>query len=90
VRCPDATAISFVAKVQGEVFANFQAVKTLQYYAELIVWPARTNSLWTVLLMSQKMTRMLVNLLLTCRAFFGLGEFGLSVKGSSFLPRKPV
>jgi hypothetical protein len=36
----DATTSSFVAKSPSEVFAHF--------HVELRVWPARTNSLWTV------------------------------------------
>jgi hypothetical protein len=44
VRCHDATASSSVGKVRGE--AQFHSDhKTSQYYAELTVWPARTNSL---------------------------------------------
>jgi hypothetical protein len=51
----------------------------------LTVWSARTNSLWTVPLMSKKMMSMLLTLLFVCVTFFGLGEFGLSVYGSCFL-----
>jgi hypothetical protein len=37
------------------------------------LWPARTNSLWTVPLISKKIMCMLF----TCLAIFGLSEFGL-------------
>jgi hypothetical protein len=40
--------------------------KTSQQYAELNVSSARTNSLWTILLMSKKMMIMLLTLLFTC------------------------
>jgi hypothetical protein len=33
--------------------------KTSQQYTELLVWPTRTNSLWTIPLMSKKMMSML-------------------------------
>jgi hypothetical protein len=42
-------------------------LKTSQQYMELTVWHARTNSL-----VSKKMMSMLLILLLTCLAFFGL------------------
>jgi hypothetical protein len=79
VRCCDATASSFVAKVQVEVLAHFlcRHHKMSQQYAELTVWPAWKNSLWTIPLMPKKMMSMLLTLLLTCLAIFGLGEFGL-------------
>jgi hypothetical protein len=49
VRCRYAISRSFVAKVLREVLATFSvAVKGHSSIAELIVWPARTNSLWTV------------------------------------------
>jgi hypothetical protein len=41
VSCRHATASTFVTKVLGEVFANFQAFAV--NYQELIVWPDRTN-----------------------------------------------
>jgi hypothetical protein len=50
------------------------------------VWPARTNSLWTIPLMSKKMMSMHLTLRFTCLSFFSLGEFWLSVYCSSFLP----
>jgi hypothetical protein len=84
VRCHDATASSFVAKVQGEVFAHFHT--KLQQYVELTVWPARTNYLRTISSMPKKMMSMLLTLLFTGLAFFGLSQFGLSVYGSYFLP----
>jgi hypothetical protein len=37
--------------------------------------------------MSTKMMSMLLTLLFTCLAFFGLGEFGPFMYGSNFLPR---
>jgi hypothetical protein len=92
VRCRDATASSFVV----EVFATFSRSrrKASQQYAELTVWTARTNSLWTILLMSNKMMRMLLTSLLTCLAFFGLPltEHAIQtlVYGSCFLPRTLV
>jgi hypothetical protein len=64
--------------------------KKPQYYTELTVRPAKTNSLWTISLMSKKAMSMLLTLLFTCLAFFGLDEFGLSVYGSCFLPRMLV
>jgi hypothetical protein len=41
-----------------------------QKYAELTVWPARTNPLWTIPLMSKKIMNMLLTLRFTCLAFF--------------------
>jgi hypothetical protein len=40
--------------------------------------------------MSKKVMNMLLTLLFICVAFFGLGQFGLSVYGSCFLPRTLV
>jgi hypothetical protein len=40
---------------------------------ELTVWPARTNSLWTIPLTTKK----IMSMLLTYPTFFDLGEFGL-------------
>jgi hypothetical protein len=57
------------------------------FHAELTVWPARTKSLRTILLMSKKIMSMLLTLLFTCLGFFGLGKFGLSVYGLYFLSR---
>jgi hypothetical protein len=78
MHCRDATASSSVTKVQGKVFAHFHAVAvTVVHGMELTVWPARTNSLWTIPLMSKKMMSMLLTLLFTCLTFFSLGEFAL-------------
>jgi hypothetical protein len=49
--------------------------KTSEKCTELTLWPTRTNSLRTIPLMSNKMMSMLLTLLFTCLAFFGLGEF---------------
>jgi hypothetical protein len=44
VRCCDATASSFVAKIRGENFAHFQAVAVkVTEVCGISVWPARTN-----------------------------------------------
>jgi len=40
-------------------------------------WPVGTNSLCTIPLMSKKVIIMLLRLLFTCLAFFGLGDMGL-------------
>jgi hypothetical protein len=64
----DAIASSPVPKVWGKVLAHFH--KTLQQYAELTVWLARINSLWTIPLMSNKMMSMLLTLFLVSLDFF--------------------
>jgi hypothetical protein len=46
--------------------------------------------LWTIPSMSMKMMSMLLTLIFNCLAFFGLGEFGLSMYGSCSLPRTLV
>jgi hypothetical protein len=40
--------------------------------------------------MSKKMMNILLTLLFTCVAFFGLGEFGVSMSGSCYIPRTLV
>jgi hypothetical protein len=47
VRCRDANASSFVAKVRGEIFANFHAdaMECQGSFRALTVWPVWTNSL---------------------------------------------
>jgi hypothetical protein len=83
--CCDETASSSVAKVQEEVFAHFHAVAVRRNSSacqdELFV----NNTLD-----EKKMMSMLLTFLSTCLAFFGLGECGLSVYGSCFLPRTHV
>jgi hypothetical protein len=44
---------------------------------EFAILPVRTNSSWTIPLMSKKIMNMLLTLLFTCLASFGLYEFGL-------------
>jgi hypothetical protein len=61
---------------------------TSQKHAELTVWPARTNSLYTTSLMSKKMMSMLLTLPRTSLALLGLGEFGFSVYCSCFFPER--
>jgi hypothetical protein len=74
-----------VAKARGEVFANFHAV-VVKSHGSMRNWlfglPRRIMPL-----MWKKIMSMLLTLLFTCLAFFGLSEFGLSVYGSCFLPR---
>jgi hypothetical protein len=64
--------------------------KTSQEYAEFTLRPARANSLRTIPLMSKKIPTMLLTLFFTCLTFLGLGEFGLSMYNSCFLPRMLV
>jgi uncharacterized PurR-regulated membrane protein YhhQ (DUF165 family) len=87
VRCRDATVISFVAKVLGEVFAHVYAC-TVRRHSSMQNWflSAKTNYLWIAPLMSNKIMSMLLTLLFTRLAFLGLGEFGLSVYGSLSTP----
>jgi hypothetical protein len=44
--------------------------RTSQQYAELTVWSARTNSLWTIPLQWKKMMSMLLTVLFTCLDIF--------------------
>jgi hypothetical protein len=77
--------------VPGKAFAHFHCRrKTSRQYAELTVWPARMNSLRTILFKSKKIMSMLLISVFICLALFGLGEFGLTVYGSCFLPRTLV
>jgi hypothetical protein len=90
VSCHNATGSSGFAEVRGKVFAHFHShCKTLQQYVEPIVWPARATSLRTTLEI-KKIISMFLTLFFICFAFFGLGEFRLSVHGSRFLPRTLV
>jgi hypothetical protein len=89
VRCCDATASYFVAKVRGEVFAHFNAVAVERNSSMRTVWPTGESLLWTVTFLSKKMMSMLLTFFI-CLAFSGLGEFELSVYGSCFLPRMLV
>jgi hypothetical protein len=45
-------------------FSNSRREKS-QYYEELTVWPARTESLWTISLISKKIMNILLTLLLS-------------------------
>jgi hypothetical protein len=88
VRYRDARVSSFVAKVREEVFARFHAA-AVKRHSRMWNWlfglPGRIlskHSPW----FSKKIMNMLLALLFTCLAFFGLGEFGLSVYGSLSFP----
>jgi hypothetical protein len=59
--------------------------KTSQKHAELTAWPARTNYLWAIPLMSKKIMSMLFTSLFTYLDFFSLGEFVRTVYGSCYL-----
>jgi hypothetical protein len=72
--CRDATASYFVAKVRSEVFA------------ELTIWPARTNSLWIIPSLSKKIDEYALDV--SC--LFCLCEFELSIFGLCFPPRTLV
>jgi hypothetical protein len=72
MRCRDATTSSFVVKVCGEIFARSRS-KASQQCAELTAWPARTNYLWTIALMSKKVMSMLLTFFSTSLAFFCFG-----------------
>jgi hypothetical protein len=82
----------FRLQISGRSICTFSRShrKTSQQYAQLTVWPASTNSLWTIPLMSKKMMSMRFTLFSTCLTFFGLGKFGFFVYGSCFLLRTPV
>jgi hypothetical protein len=54
--------------------------RTSQLYMELTVWTVRTNSLWIFPLMSKKMMSMLLILLFTCLAVFGLPVPSMPIK----------
>jgi hypothetical protein len=73
VRCRDATASSFVAKLRGGVFTHFHAVAI--------------SGIDCLTCQDEFFLSMLLTLLFTCLAFLGLTEFGLSVYGSCFLPQ---
>jgi hypothetical protein len=92
VRCCDATVSSFVTKVRGEVFSHFRAV-AVKRHSSVREWlcglPERIisgKSPW----FHRKIISMLLILLFTSLAFFGLGGFRLSVYCSCFLPRTLV
>jgi hypothetical protein len=53
-----------------------QSPKTSEQYAELVVWPARTNSLWIIPLISENGDEHSLDLALHLSPLFGLGEFG--------------
>jgi hypothetical protein len=73
LRCRDATASSFVTKVQSEVFARFHAVavKNITVSCESDCLACQNE----FFVMSKEMMSMLFILLYTCLSFFGLGEF---------------
>jgi hypothetical protein len=75
VCCCDATASPFAAKVLGKVIAHLHAV-TVELHSTTHNW---------LINMPKKMMIMFLILLFTC-----LGEHGLSVHGSGFLPRTLV
>jgi hypothetical protein len=70
---------SFVAKVPGEVLAHFDGVALKRR-------SSMQNRLFRLSgrILCEQFPRLL---LVTCLAFFCLGEFGLSVYGSCFLSR---
>jgi hypothetical protein len=91
VHCHNARARSFAAKVRGEVFAYFHAVAVKCLNIIGIDCLASQDEFFVEnLLISKKMMSMFLTFLLTCLAFFDIGEFGLSVYGSCFLNRMLV
>jgi hypothetical protein len=83
--CCDATASSFVTRVCGEVFVHFHAV-TIKCHSSMRNWLFHMPG-WILCeqptpLISKRIMNMVLTLLFTC-----LGEFGLPVYGSWFLPR---
>jgi hypothetical protein len=67
----------FVSEVRGEVFAQFHAV----------VCGIDRFACQEEFFVNNPFNVKALDLLFTCLAFFSLGEFGLPVYGSCFLPR---
>jgi hypothetical protein len=84
VNCRDAKVSTSIARVP--IFYRSRH-KISQWYAGLVVWPAKTIYLWRIHFMSKKIMNTLLALLFSCLEFFGLDEFGLSTYGSCFLSR---
>jgi hypothetical protein len=85
--CRDATASSFVKKVWGEVLAHFHAVAVkCDRVCGIDCLVCHDKFFASNPLMSKKIMIILLTLLFTCLAFLGLGEFGLSLYASNFLP----
>jgi hypothetical protein len=61
---------SFFSKSSERSLRHFHAVALKRCSSMEIFWPARKNSLWTILLRSKKIISMLFNLLFICLAFF--------------------
>jgi hypothetical protein len=90
VCCCDATASSFITKVQGEVFAHFHSVTVKVTMVCRIDYLACQDKFFENNPLDVKMKSMLLTLLSTCLAFFGVAKFELSLYGSCFLARTHV
>jgi hypothetical protein len=85
--CRDATASSLVAKVRGEVFADFHAVAAKRHSSmrdRLLRAKFLVNN---PIYVKENEKHALDFALHLARLFSGLGDFGLSVYGSYVLPR---
>jgi hypothetical protein len=82
----------FCYQVWVEVFSHLHAV-AVKHHSSMWNWLFGLPGwipLWTMPLIWKKMMSNHLTLLYTCLIFFGLGDFGLSVYGSCFLPRTLV
>jgi hypothetical protein len=86
VSCWNATARSFITEFRGEVFPHFHTV-TVKHHSSMQngLFGPPWWILCTIPLMSKKMMSMFLTLLFT-----SLGEFGLCVYASCFLPQTLV
>jgi hypothetical protein len=73
VRCRDATAISFIANVRGEVFSHLH----IAVVSGIDCLACQDKFFANNPLDVKENVSMLLALLFTCFAFFVLGEFGL-------------
>jgi hypothetical protein len=80
VRCRDATASSFAAKVRDEFFAHVHAVAVnVTVICEIDCLACQDEFFVINPLDAKENDEHAFTLLFTCLALFGLGEFGLSV-----------
>jgi hypothetical protein len=75
-----------IQKVQGKVFAHFHSVTVNGTMVCRINCLACQDKFFVNNPLDVKMMSMLLTLLSTCLAFFGVAKFGLSLYGSYFLP----